>query len=80
MNLYKISQDQNNSYNTYDSAVVAAETVRDASMIHPSQEDWDGKDPDWSDWVAVEDVKVELIGKAEESIDRGIIVSSFNAG
>lgn len=38
MNLYKISQDVNNNYDTYDSAVVVAANLEDAKMIHPSGE------------------------------------------
>ena len=36
MNLYLISQDVNNGYDTYDSAVVAAETEQEARETHPS--------------------------------------------
>ena len=38
MNLYLISQSVNNEYDTYDSAVVAAESEEDATKIHPIQE------------------------------------------
>ena len=36
MNLYLISQTQNQTYDTYDSAVVAAESEDHARAIHPS--------------------------------------------
>ncbi len=35
MNLYLISQDRNNGYDTYDSAVVAADTEEEAIRTHP---------------------------------------------
>lgn len=35
MNLYLISQTQNQTYGTYDSAVVAAESENHARAIHP---------------------------------------------
>ena len=35
MNLYLISQNRNNGYDTYDSAVVAAESEEKARMIRP---------------------------------------------
>jgi hypothetical protein len=35
MNLYLISQDVNNGYDTYDSAVVAAKSGNDARTINP---------------------------------------------
>jgi len=36
MNLYLITQSQNEGYDTYDSAVVAAKSPEDAKNIHPS--------------------------------------------
>lgn len=36
MNLYLISQDKNEGYDIYDSAVVAAKSTQDARNIHPS--------------------------------------------
>jgi len=35
MNLYLISQDVNDGYDTYDSAVVCSESESDARMMHP---------------------------------------------
>jgi hypothetical protein len=82
MNLYKISQSVNNGYDTYDSAVVCAESEEIARQICPSNPDcsklayWDkyswAYDPD--------DVEVEYIGMAKDGLERQIIVSSFNAG
>ncbi len=37
MNLYKISQDINDGYDTYSDAVVCAENEDDARLIHPSE-------------------------------------------
>lgn len=37
MNIYKISQDINNGYDSYDSAIVCAENEDDARTIHPSE-------------------------------------------
>ena len=37
MNLYLISQDVNDGYDTYDSAVVVAKSEQDARDIHPSE-------------------------------------------
>ncbi len=36
MNLYRISQDVNNNYDTYDSAIVVAENEELAVRVHPS--------------------------------------------
>ena len=35
--LWKLSQDENNDYETYDSAVVVAADPVSASMVHPAQ-------------------------------------------
>lgn len=45
MNLYLIWQEKNTNYDTYDSAVVAAESAEDARWIHPGMggQKWDGK-------------------------------------
>lgn len=78
MNLYLISQNINDQYETYDSAVVAAENECDAIKIHPS-----GNDDNWGNyrnnaWCDQSNVKVELIGKADNNIKRGVICASFN--
>jgi hypothetical protein len=82
MNIYLISQEVNNSYYCYDSAVVAAESEYDARSIHPDgRRDWDGIEGPYpyGSWCSKEFVEVKLIGKAEEGIT-GIICASFNAG
>lgn len=76
LNLYLIHQDVNNDFDTYDSAVVAAESDDDARSIHPSGND------EWDDdtWCKPDQVKVTMIGKAEDNMKRGVICASFNAG
>lgn len=39
--LYLISQDKNNDYDTYDSAVVAARNEIEAAQIHPNSDTFD---------------------------------------
>ena len=80
LNLYLISQDVNEDYDTYDSAIVCAYTGEEAKMIHPSayQEDWDGSDDDG--WCESKDVKVKLVGVAYAGIKKGIVLASYNAG
>jgi len=36
MNLYLISQTENNDYDAFDRAVVAAESAQEAALIHPA--------------------------------------------
>jgi hypothetical protein len=96
MNLYLISQSINTGYDTYDSAVVAAESEHDAIRIHPSAEFHefdengilyfkyvDGSRRQTEDdhcWTRIENVSCKLIGTATEGIGRGVICASFNAG
>jgi hypothetical protein len=82
MNLYKISQRENNDYETHDSAVVAAPDEEMARLINPANgklmSDWDHE---YSTWCSSPDlVCVELLGTAKPGTKTGVIVSSFNAG
>lgn len=74
MKLWKLAQDKNTDYDTFDSAVVAAETEQEA------KETAIGDYGRYGTWVAPEFVNVELIGEATMGIKKGIIISSFNAG
>lgn len=79
LNLYKISQNVNNDYDTYDSAIVAAGSVEEARLIHPGwQEKWGERFTPWA--YKPEDVQVELIGTAAPGTQAGVILASFNAG
>lgn len=83
MNLYLISQTVNNGYETYDSAVVRAESEEAARRIHPNEdvfpEHWDGCTDTWGDWANAADVKVELLGTALDGSSHGVVCASFNA-
>ena len=93
MNLYLISQNENMDYDTYDSAVVAAESEGDAVLTSPSHGNyaWNGKS--WlytrddgttcdmgGDWTSPKNVTAKLVGVANEGTEAGVIVASFNAG
>ena len=95
MNIYKLSQTINDDYETYDSCIVIAENEEEAIKIHPNgRQNWDTRGRklensyfvyenfDIDDWVEIEDIKVELIGIADKSLDTEIkiICASFNAG
>lgn len=77
MNLYRISQEENINYETYDSAIVCAASEEDARNITPSLSgDWK-----MSYWASSpEKVKVELIGVALNDMKAGVVLASFNAG
>ena len=79
MNIYRISQTQNTDYDTFDSAVVAAETEEDAKNIDPSNMDWDHDS--YSAWCSSPKfVTVKLLGFAVEGTKPGVLLASFNAG
>lgn len=85
MYLWKISQDVNNGWDTYDSAVVAAKTEEEARNIHPDPygnfmlcEEFHPRT--YGSWCARQDVKVEMIGVAVDGTLAGVIVASFKAG
>lgn len=75
LKLYKIKQDVNDSYDTYDSAIVAAFSEEEARNIHPA-EDW-GNQYTWAD---PEEVTVTYIGIASPDLEKGVVLASFNAG
>jgi len=78
-NLYLISQDSNDGYDTYDSLIVCAKDEEEARNIHP------GIFGEWRDnvsyWCKTSNlVKVKYIGIAANEIDYGVVLASFNAG
>ena len=84
MKLYLISQSVNSGYDTYDSAVVIADSEEEARMVHPEKDPrWNGvKNHLFDSWADAKDVQVVYLGEAEEGLeDYGpVICSSFNAG
>lgn len=95
MNIYKLSQTINDNYDTFDSCVVIAENEKEAVKVHPNgYQNWDTRGQksesryygyenfDINDWAEIKDIKVELIGVADESLDTEIkvVCASFNAG
>lgn len=76
MNLYLISQDTNSDWDTYDSAIVAADNVAEARRTHPGGEESDYE----GSWASFEDIRVRLIGEAAPRIEKGVVCASFNAG
>lgn len=83
MLLILISQNVNNDYDTYDSAVVVAENVESARLMHPSRfvdSEWHTDPEEWKhSWAHPKDVKAEVIGVSNEKKPR-VVLASFNAG
>ena len=96
MKLWLISQNENNDYDTYDSAVVAAETEEEARHIYP--DNWGLSEAKWtgSTWLwYLEDGRVLDYGSRTWTTpdhvkvqfltdgyqgEAGTICASFNAG
>lgn len=81
MNLYLLTQTENRDYDTYDSIVVAANSLELAVQMHPDEEygSWSGGlSTTWAS--SPTNVTCKLIGKAVSGTTSGIILASFNAG
>lgn len=89
--LFLISQNVNDDYDTYDSAVVVAKSERDALKIHPSKYARYTDSGEWActdnfEWVPFKDavsgaVEVKCLGVADNSLNEGdVICASFNSG
>ena len=83
MNLYLLTQDENDDYSTYDSLVVAAESEEAARNIGPTSDYWLELDASYSynTWAShKESIKVTLIGVSKPGTEPGLILASYNAG
>lgn len=82
MNLYLLKQEENKTYDSYDSCVVCAATEEDAKTINPDDSGITftptEKFPYWA--RTFEGVMCKYIGVAAEGMKRGVIVASYNAG
>ena len=83
LKLYKISQDINNDYDTYDAAIVCASSEDEARYLHPRGLGCLIADPGhtWVTLSQINSVNVEYIGEASPNLDRPqVILASYNAG
>jgi len=86
MKLFKIYQKINTGYDTFDSAVVVADSAEEAQKIHPDFLPGSSSFSDFDSWVSRPGlVKVmylgEVVGEPDSDIYPGaVICASFNAG
>lgn len=85
MKLWLLTQTANEGYDTFDSAVMAAETedeARNMSPGHDEHEEFSDEGKFYKNsWVSnIDDVSVEYIGEAKPGTKKGQIIASFNAG
>ena len=83
MNIYRISQTENDGWDTYDSAVVCAPNQDAARETHPAYgyhdaEAWKVSSGSWAS--SPDKVSVEYIGEAQAARKQSVICASFNAG
>lgn len=81
MNLYLISQSQWTGYDTFDSAVVCAESEDQARDMHPgggASVSARLRDGDWAS--SPEHVSVRFLGVASPDLQQCVVCASFNAG
>lgn len=95
LKLYLLSQSVNNGYDTHDSCVVCAENEEEAKHTSPSEFDVWHNDA-WyfrydngvikeghfggDTWTHPDKVRVQFLGNADKSIEKGVVCASFNAG
>jgi len=96
MNIYKLSQNDNNDYDTYDSMVVIAKDEEHARKMNPHSDnlstnehpifDFSEKNESlkhWPIWCwskGPDTVQVKLIGKTIGRSESRIVLVSYNAG
>lgn len=84
LKIYLISQSQNRGFDTYDSAVVCAESEDQARNMNPMdgsvmlEDQWKHAFSSWCNSPKL--VSVECIGVANDNQSVGVICASFNAG
>lgn len=80
MKIYKVSQEQNSGYDTYDSFICCAESEMDAANTSPDGFGWNRKYS--GTWCSTpEQATVEKLGDYTGSESNGtILLASFNAG
>lgn len=81
MKLFLLSQDENDTWDTYDSAVVAAPDEETARWMDPAtgepKSDWGRPYDTWCS--KPEYVTVRYLGEAVD-VEPGVVCASFNAG
>ncbi len=83
MKLYLLEQNKVRGYDTYDSLVVCAENEEQAKLISPFGGELREKTEKYDSWVGKDNIQyivVKYLGEAMEGIEKGVILSSFNAG
>jgi len=85
MNIYHLSQEENEGWDTFSDCVVVAENETEARNVHPGA----GYEPEWwtqkrfqhGTWATKpENIRVVCIGTANADQERDVVCASFHAG
>ena len=79
-NLYHITDPKGGGWETYDSMIVVAESAMEAREMNPeSNEDFPEQiDNNWYD--NKKNLIIVFIGVATPDLNKGVVITSFNAG
>ncbi len=94
MKIYKISQSENEGYDTYSDAIVVANSeeeakcqcvcgyhkYHDGELFFQYSDGREEPEESCSGWTEPKNVSVEYIGEAKEEIKEGVVCASFHAG
>lgn len=84
MNLYLLQQNINQNYDTYDSMIICAADPEEAINLSFGDglkyNQYQHTHSDWVRYDCKDQIQVKLIGIAASQIQKGIVLSSFNAG
>lgn len=82
MNLYLLQQSVNTGWDTYDSMIICATDPEEAIELSYKQFGSHCKDRHyvWVMYSCKDQIEVKLIGTATEELEKGVMLSSFNAG
>jgi len=72
MNIYLVSRTDEVDWDEYISIVVVAESSVEAKRIYPSEH----SEQYWNK----NNLSAKLIGEAREGVERGVVLTQFNAG
>jgi hypothetical protein len=82
MRLYLVSRTDKIFYDEYDAFVVCAADNAEAMMTRPDNKTWEeAKTENYPCWV--DDpmtLEVRYLGEADDTVELGIVLDSFNAG
>jgi hypothetical protein len=67
-------------WDEYDGLVVCAASEEDALLAAEEEHPWVPETPWMNTWAQRENVTVQKLGTADEGVERGIVLGSFNAG